>query len=161
MSIGSPSNISADCCLDFHNSLLVTGFHGLFPERRPVFINPIHLDVKPATGTIGFSSLRDGICSRTGVRDGDYTAKWKVAHGYISGRSSSQKRGAWVRLLAPFQKVSKNRLHKPHNTNNRISSIWPYQNVDLRTYQSQCIASGLCRQSESVTTPGSKTSFDL
>jgi hypothetical protein len=37
-------------------------------------------------------------------------------------------------LLAPFQKVSENRLHKLHKTNDRISSIWPFQNVYLEVH---------------------------
>jgi hypothetical protein len=41
----------------------------------------------------------------------DYSAKWKVAYGHISGLPSSQKRDSWVRL-APRQEVSENRLHK-------------------------------------------------
>jgi len=38
---------------------------------RLKFTNPIHRDVKPATGQLAFSSLRDRICRRTGVRDAD------------------------------------------------------------------------------------------
>jgi hypothetical protein len=67
--------------------------------------------------------------SQSLVREAGFTSTWKVAHGYISGRPSSQKRGSWVRLLAPFQKVSENRLHKLHKTNDRIPSIWPFQNL--------------------------------
>jgi hypothetical protein len=87
----------------------------IVPRSWPVFTNPIHMAVKPAS-----------------VHVADYPPRWKVAHGYISGRPSSQKRGSWVCLLAPFQKVSENRLHKPHKPNDQVISIWLFRNVYLR-----------------------------
>jgi len=70
--------------------------------------------------------------SQSLVREADFSATWKVAHGYIIGRPSSQKRGSWVRLLVPFQRVSESRHHKLHKTNDLISSIWPFQKVYLQ-----------------------------
>jgi len=82
------------------------------------------------TGAANFTTVSGAL-----VRDADYSSRWKVAHGYISGRPSSQKRGSWVCLLAPFQMVSENRLHKLHKTNDRVTPIWPSQKVYLRRHK--------------------------
>jgi hypothetical protein len=82
----------------------------LLPDSRPAFL-------VPQAGNLTYNGRRALLIERyTGAsaqgRVGDYSATWKV-------------------LLAPFQKVSENRLHKLHKTNDRVSSIWPFRNEYL------------------------------
>ena len=112
----------------------------------------------PATGTTGFSSLRDGICRRTGVRKADYTDKWipwaSESRQFFSELVINSQRTHWTGPI--FRLISGGRHASSYvcrafqkNSSSELPQLWHRSLLAIKNWAQSQKAQRLCRHSAS------------